>query len=44
MAGIDAPPPVSDEQAFEAIKAGVDALPAGTKMFLNSGRSIDTLQ
>lgn len=31
------PHPVSDEQAFEAIKAGVDALPAGTKMFLNSG-------
>lgn len=31
--------PVSDEQAFEAIKAGVDALPAGTKMFLNSGAS-----
>ncbi|KIK69358.1 hypothetical protein GYMLUDRAFT_214481 [Collybiopsis luxurians FD-317 M1] len=28
---------VSDEEAFEAIKAGVDALPPGTKMFLNSG-------
>ncbi|KAF9064030.1 aldo/keto reductase [Rhodocollybia butyracea] len=31
------PSPVSDEQAFEAIKAGVDALPSGTKAFLNSG-------
>ncbi|KIK56439.1 hypothetical protein GYMLUDRAFT_1016317 [Collybiopsis luxurians FD-317 M1] len=31
------PNPVSDEEAFEAIKAGVDALPLGTKMFLNSG-------
>ncbi|KAI0718587.1 aldo/keto reductase [Cerioporus squamosus] len=26
----------SEEQAFEAIKAGVDALPPGVKMFLNS--------
>ncbi|KAJ7645830.1 aldo/keto reductase [Mycena rosella] len=31
------PTPVPEEQAFEAIKAGVDALPAGTKMFLSSG-------
>ncbi|KAJ3728507.1 aldo/keto reductase [Lentinula raphanica] len=31
------PNPVSDEQAFESIKAGVDALPPGTKAFLNSG-------
>ncbi|KAJ3893967.1 aldo/keto reductase [Lentinula edodes] len=30
------PNPVSDEQAFESIKAGVDALPTGTKAFLNS--------
>ncbi|KAF7289289.1 Aldo-ket-red domain-containing protein [Mycena indigotica] len=30
------PTPVPDEQCFEAIKAGVDALPAGTKMLLNS--------
>ncbi|PCH38101.1 aldo/keto reductase [Wolfiporia cocos MD-104 SS10] len=29
--------PLSDEEAFEAIKAGVDALPPGTKAFLNSG-------
>ncbi|KAI0079967.1 aldo/keto reductase [Panus rudis PR-1116 ss-1] len=29
--------PVSDEEAFEAIKAGIDALPAGAKMLLNSG-------
>ncbi|KAF8844589.1 aldo/keto reductase [Paxillus ammoniavirescens] len=29
--------PVPDEQCFEAIKAGIDALPAGTKMFLNGG-------
>jgi len=28
---------VSDEEAFEAIKAGVDALPPGAKMVLNSG-------
>ncbi|KZT07914.1 aldo/keto reductase [Laetiporus sulphureus 93-53] len=26
-----------DEEAFEAIKAGVDALPSGTKMLINSG-------
>ncbi|KAJ7825167.1 aldo/keto reductase [Mycena leptocephala] len=26
-----------DEECFESIKAGVDALPAGSKMFLNSG-------
>ncbi|KAJ4485874.1 aldo/keto reductase [Lentinula aciculospora] len=32
---------VSDEQAFEAIRAGVDALPSGTKMFLNSGEFYD---
>ncbi|EMD38423.1 hypothetical protein CERSUDRAFT_113579 [Gelatoporia subvermispora B] len=31
------PNPVPEEQAFEAIKAGVDALPAGVKMVLNSG-------
>ncbi|TFK29154.1 aldo/keto reductase [Coprinopsis marcescibilis] len=31
------PNQVPDEQCFEAIKAGVDALPAGTKAFLNSG-------
>ncbi|KAG9308800.1 NADP-dependent oxidoreductase domain-containing protein [Chiua virens] len=29
--------PVPDEQCFEAIKAGIDALPAGAKMFLNGG-------
>ncbi|EIW60011.1 aldo/keto reductase [Trametes versicolor FP-101664 SS1] len=29
--------PLSDEDAFEAIKAGVDAMPPGVKMFLNSG-------
>ena len=28
---------VPDEDAFESIKAGVDALPPGVKMFLNSG-------
>ncbi|KAJ3965972.1 aldo/keto reductase [Lentinula raphanica] len=32
---------VSDEQAFESIKAGVDALPSGTKMFLNTGEFYD---
>ncbi|KAJ7743828.1 aldo/keto reductase [Mycena metata] len=31
------PTPVPDEQCFEAIKAGIDAVPAGTKAFLNSG-------
>ncbi|KAF9647598.1 Aldo/keto reductase [Thelephora ganbajun] len=29
--------PVSYEQAFETIKAGIDSLPPGTKMLLNSG-------
>lgn len=29
--------PLSDEEAFESIKAGVDACPPGAKMFLNSG-------
>ncbi|CDO72842.1 hypothetical protein BN946_scf185002.g27 [Trametes cinnabarina] len=29
--------PLPDEEAFEAIKAGVDAMPHGVKMFLNSG-------
>jgi len=29
--------PVSDEVAFEAIKASIDSLPAGSKMVLNSG-------
>jgi hypothetical protein len=31
------PRPVGDEQAFEAIKAGIDALPQGVKAFLNGG-------
>jgi pyridoxine 4-dehydrogenase len=31
------PDPVPDEQCFEAIKAGVDALPPGARMFLNGG-------
>ncbi|KAI0257207.1 aldo/keto reductase [Lactifluus subvellereus] len=30
------PTPVPDEDAFAAIKAGIDALPPGVKMFLNS--------
>ncbi|KAI0257208.1 NADP-dependent oxidoreductase domain-containing protein [Lactifluus subvellereus] len=30
------PTPVPDEDAFAAIKAGIDALPLGVKMFLNS--------
>ncbi|EPQ58227.1 Aldo/keto reductase [Gloeophyllum trabeum ATCC 11539] len=29
--------PSPDEECFEAIKAGVDSLPEGAKMFLNSG-------
>ncbi len=32
------PTPVPDEEAFAAIKAGVDVLPPGAKLFLNSGR------
>ncbi|OBZ68729.1 Pyridoxal reductase [Grifola frondosa] len=32
-----APTPVPDEQAFEAIKTGIDALPLGVKMLINSG-------
>ncbi|EKM49574.1 uncharacterized protein PHACADRAFT_106317 [Phanerochaete carnosa HHB-10118-sp] len=31
------PNPVPDEICFEAIKAGVDAMPSGVKMLLNSG-------
>ncbi|KAI0001692.1 NADP-dependent oxidoreductase domain-containing protein [Russula vinacea] len=31
------PTPVPDEEAFAAIKAGIDSLPPGVKMFLNSG-------
>ena len=30
--------PTDEEAAFAAIKAGVDLLPPGAKMFLNSGR------
>ena len=33
------PTPVPDEEAFAAIKAGIDTLPPGAKMFLNSGES-----
>ena len=31
------PRPVSDETAFESIKASLDAVPAGMKMLLNTG-------
>lgn len=31
---------VPDDQCFESIKAGVDSLPKGTKMMLNSGWSL----
>ncbi|KAL5524939.1 hypothetical protein ACEPAF_8808 [Sanghuangporus sanghuang] len=31
------PTPVSDEEAFEAIKTSLDSVPPGTKMVLNSG-------
>ena len=31
------PKPISDEEAFESIKAGIDAQPEGVKMILNSG-------
>ncbi|KAI0260769.1 aldo/keto reductase [Gloeopeniophorella convolvens] len=30
-------PQISDEEAFASLKAGMDSLPPGTKMFLNSG-------
>jgi len=30
-------PPASDEEAFASLKAGMDDLPPGSKMFLNSG-------
>ena len=29
--------PIPDEEAFAAIKAGIDSLPPGVKVFLNSG-------
>ena len=31
------PNPVPHDQAFDAIKAAIDALPAGVKLFINSG-------
>ena len=31
------PTPVPYDQAFEAIKAAIDAMPAGVKLFINSG-------
>ena len=31
------PKPVPDEQCFEAIKAGIEAMPPDAKMFLNGG-------
>jgi pyridoxine 4-dehydrogenase len=31
------PTPVPDEEAFAAIKAGIDSLPPGVKIFINSG-------
>jgi pyridoxine 4-dehydrogenase len=31
------PTPIPDEHTFAAIKAGIDALPPGVKMILNSG-------
>ncbi|KAL5497838.1 hypothetical protein ACEPAH_2769 [Sanghuangporus vaninii] len=31
------PTPISDEEAFEAIKTSLDSVPPGTKMILNSG-------
>ena len=30
--------PLPDEEAFEAIKAGVDSMPTGVRMMLNSGK------
>lgn len=34
------PTPIPDEEAFASIKAGIDALPPGVKMFLNSGECV----
>ena len=31
------PNPVPHDQAFEAIKAAIDAMPAGVKLLINSG-------
>jgi pyridoxine 4-dehydrogenase len=31
------PDPVPYDQAFEAIKTAIDALPVGVKLFINSG-------
>lgn len=31
--------PLPDEEAFATIKAGIDAMPTGVKMMLNSGES-----
>jgi hypothetical protein len=36
------PTPVPDEDCFASIKAGIDALPPGAKMFLNSGAPYHT--
>ena len=33
------PIPVPEEEAFDLIKAGIDTLPEGVKMFINSGQS-----
>jgi pyridoxine 4-dehydrogenase len=35
------PNPVPYDQAFEAIKAAIDAMPAGAKLFINSGTFAD---
>jgi pyridoxine 4-dehydrogenase len=34
------PDVLSDEQCFEAIIAGINAVPSGTKVFLNSGMNL----
>ena len=33
--------PIPQDQAFDAIKAAVDAMPAGVKLFINSGTFAD---
>jgi hypothetical protein len=38
------PKPVPYNQAFDAIKAAIDAMPAGVKLFINSGTSAVYLQ
>ena len=37
------PKPIADDVAFEAIKAGIDSMPPGVKMYINSCKTSDNL-